>query len=180
MARGGARNRSGPQPEEGSRTSDRKGVVLTALPTTGYDAEAPVFPLSRRSVYRWEFEDKRKFQVFDADATEDLAVREAELWAWAWTTPQACAWSLDPWRWPVVAMWVRTFVICESSEATAADKGALHRFADQIGLTPAGLKENGWKIADEEPSTPDAGAPNDEDEDDPRNRLTVVPDVEAG
>ena len=46
-----------------------------------------------------------------------------------------------------VAMWVRTYVLCESSEATAADKGSLHRFADQIGLTPAGLKENGWAIA---------------------------------
>ena len=157
MARGGARNRSGPQPEEGSRTSDRKGFILTALPPTGYDGEAPKFPLSRRSVFRWEFEDKRKFQVFDSDATQNIVDREAELWDWAWTTPQACAWSLDPWRWPVVAMWVRTFVICESSEATAADKGALHRFADQIGMTPAGLKENGWKIAE-----PPAPATDDE------------------
>jgi hypothetical protein len=38
-------------------------------------------------------------------------------------------------------------VICESADATAADKNSLHRFADQIGLTPAGLRENGWKIA---------------------------------
>jgi hypothetical protein len=47
-------------------------------------------------------------------------------------------------------MWVRTYVLCESSEASAADKGSLHRFADQIGLTPAGLKENGWAIAKDE------------------------------
>ena len=47
-------------------------------------------------------------------------------------------------------MWVRTQVVCESSEATAADKGAIHRFADQIGMTPAGLKENGWAIARDE------------------------------
>jgi Ser/Thr protein kinase RdoA (MazF antagonist) len=47
-------------------------------------------------------------------------------------------------------MWVRTYVLCESSEATAADKGSLHRFADQIGFTPAGLKENGWAIAKDE------------------------------
>ena len=45
-----------------------------------------------------------------------------------------------------IALWVRTFVLCESSHATAADKGSLHRFADQIGMTPAGLAENGWKI----------------------------------
>lgn len=156
MSRGGARNRSGPQPVEGSRNSDRKGLVLTALPPTGFDGEAPNYPLPRRSVFRWEFEDKRKFQVFDAEATADLVEREAELWAWAWSTPQACAWSLESWRWPIVAMWVRTFVICESSDATAADKGALHRFADQIGLTPAGLKENGWKIAEPPPAEPTA------------------------
>jgi hypothetical protein len=65
-------------------------------------------------------------------------------------------------------MWVRTAVICEGLEATAADKGSLHRFADQIGMTPAGLKENGWKIAE----APKAAAPAaTEDEDDPRLRL---------
>jgi hypothetical protein len=41
-------------------------------------------------------------------------------------------------------------VICESSEATAADKNSLHRFADQIGLTTAGLAEMGWKVAPDE------------------------------
>jgi hypothetical protein len=144
MPRGGARNRSGPQPVEGSRDSDRKGFSLTALPPAGYDGEAPDFPLP---------------QLLD---------REAELWAWAWTTPQAAAWSAEPWRWHSVAMWVRTAVICEGLEATAADKGSLHRFADQIGMTPAGLKENGWKIAE----APKAAAPAPtEDEDDPRLRL---------
>jgi hypothetical protein len=180
MSRGGARNRSGPPKQEGSRTSDREGFILTALPPAGYDDDAPTFPLSRRSVFRWEFEDKRKFQVFDAEATEAIAEREAELWAWAWATPQACAWSLEPWRWPTVAMWVRTFVICESSDATAADKGSLHRFADQIGMTPAGLTENGWKIA-ELPKADDQATPDEaDDEDDPRNRLSVVRDGTGG
>lgn len=124
MSQGGARNRSGPQPIEGSRTSDRKGYNLSTLPPAGYDGEAPNFPLPLASE------------------------REEAMWAQVWTTPQACAWSLEPWRWPIVAMYVRTFVVCEGSEATAADKSGLHRFGDQIGLTPAGLKENGWKIAD--------------------------------
>lgn len=73
-------------------------------------------------------------------------------------------------------MWVRTAVICEGSEATAADKNSLHRFADQIGLTPAGLKENGWKIAADELAKKRAEPDDDEDEDDPRARLMVVPD----
>lgn len=44
-------------------------------------------------------------------------------------------------------MYVRTFVVCEGAEATAADKGSLHRFADQIGMTTAGLAEMGWRVA---------------------------------
>lgn len=125
MARGGARNRSGPQPEEGSRTSDRKGYSLTALPPAGFDGEAPAFPLPHASE------------------------RELEMWAQVWTTPQACAWSLESWRWHVVAMYVRTFVLAENvDDPSAALLGQIHRFGDQIGMTPAGLKENGWKIAE--------------------------------
>ena len=123
---------------------------MTALPNGGYDGLVPEFPLSKRRVMRWEYEEKRRYQVLDEEATELVAARESELWEWAWRTPQACAWSMESWRWQTVAMWVRTFVICEGDEATSADKGAIHRFADQVGLTPAGLKENGWAIAADE------------------------------
>lgn len=179
MSRGGARNRSGPPPVEGSRDSERKGYVLSALPPAGYGGEVPEFPLMPFTVYRWAHDGDHRYQVRDDDATDQFRERETELWATAWTYPQACAWSLESWRWQSVAMWTRTAVVCESSEATAADKGAIHRFADQIGLTPAGLKENGWKIA--EPDTPTAElAHPDEDEDDPRNRLSVVRDGSGG
>lgn len=149
MTSGGARNRSGPQRQEGSGRSDRAGYSLTALPAEGYDGPVPDFPLPGRTVYRWEYEDKRRFQVLDPDATLAVTERERELWAWLWTTPQACAWSMpsESWRLHTIAMYVRTFVICEGSEATAADKGSLHRFADQIGMTTAGLAEMGWKVA---------------------------------
>lgn len=149
MAKGGARNRSGPQKQEGSARSERVGFSLTALPAQGYDGPVPEFPLPRRSVMRWEYEDKRRFQAFDSEATAEVAQREAELWAWLWTTPQACAWSMpsESWRLHTIALYVRTFVICESGDSTAADKGSLHRFADQIGMTTAGLAEMGWKVA---------------------------------
>ena len=152
MAKGGARNRSGPQADPNSGRSDRRGFSLTALPAEGYSGPVPDFPLPGRAVYRWEFGDKRRFQVLDVEATEQVAERELELWAWAWRTPQACAWSMpsESWRLPTIAMWVRTFVICEGSEAKAADKASLHRFADQIGLTTAGLAEMGWKVAVDE------------------------------
>ncbi|HET7327858.1 MAG TPA: hypothetical protein VFJ14_11310 [Nocardioidaceae bacterium] len=100
-------------------------------------------------MYRWEHEDKRRFQVVDTDATDAVAKRELELWEWLWRTPQACAWAMpsESWRLHAIALYCRTFVICEGSDATAADKGSLHRFADDIGMTPAGLRANGWAVA---------------------------------
>lgn len=150
--RGGARNRSGPPADPNSGRSDRLGYKLTALPAEGYHGPIPDFPLMRRRVYKWVFEDKSRYQVLDEEATEEVADREADLWEWVWRTPQACAWSMpsESWRLHTIGMWVRTFVICESSEATAADKNSLHRFADQIGMTTAGLAEMGWGIAKDE------------------------------
>ena len=131
VTRGGARNRSGPLASEGSGRSDRRGYSLTALPAGGYDGEVPEFPLPLASE------------------------RELEVWAQAWTTPQACAWSMpsEAWRTRTVAMWVRLSVRCEEAEAPAALLGQLHRFADQIGMTTAGLAEMGWKVAVDEVST---------------------------
>lgn len=174
MPKGGARNRSGPQKQEHSGRSDRAGFTLTALPSEGYRGEVPDFPLAKVSVYDVYFEDKKRVKEFDADATQARWERELDLWSWAWSTPQACAWSVEPWRWFAVAMWVRTSALCESSEATAADKNSLHRFADQIGLTPAGLKENGWKIAADEVA--DRRPEVEPEADDPRTRFTVVTD----
>jgi hypothetical protein len=149
MAKGGARNRSGPQKDEASLRSAEAGYSLTALPAEGYTGPVPDFPLPGRTVYRWESEGKSRWQVRDDEATEATLERERELWEWLWRTPQACAWSMpsERWRLNTVAMYVRTFVICESAEATAADKNSLHRFADQIGMTTAGLAEMGWKVA---------------------------------
>lgn len=125
MARGGARNRSGPVADEGSGRSDRRGFRLTALPAEGYLGPVPDFPLP------------------------DPTGRELEVWGQTWRTPQACAWSMpsEQWRVGTVAMWVRLKVRCEDPEASASLLGQLHRFADQIGMTTAGLAEMGWKVA---------------------------------
>lgn len=175
MTSGGARNRSGPPADPNSDRSDRRGFKLTALPAGGYEGDAPEFPLMPFVVLRWEYEDKRRYQVRDEEATSAFRERETDLWEQAWRYPQACAWSMEPWRWNAVAMWVRTQIVCESAEATAADKGAIHRFADQIGMTPAGLKENGWAIALDElgpkraESAPDVKKPASS-----RDRVKVV------
>jgi hypothetical protein len=47
-------------------------------------------------------------------------------------------------------MWVRMSVRCDDPDAGAALLGQLHRFADQIGLTTAGLAEMGWQVAPDE------------------------------
>lgn len=176
MASGGARNRSGPKASPSSGRSDRRGVSLTSLPREGYSGDVPEFPLMRRVVMRTEFGEKgARYEVVDQDATEIFQGREACLWEWAWTTPQAVAWSLEPWRWQAVAHWVRTSTICESGESTAADRGSLHRFADQIGLTPAGLKENGWAIAADEVSEARKSKPEPAtDKPAPKRRLRAV------
>ncbi len=124
MTRGGARNRSGPPADPDSGRSERRAISLQALPPT-YDGPVPDFPLP------------------------DVNERELEVWATAWTWPQANAWSMpsEQWRLSAVALWVRTFVRCEAPDAGAATLAQLHRFADQVGLTTAGLREMGWKIA---------------------------------
>jgi hypothetical protein len=161
MARGGARNRSGPAPDPTSGRSDARGYSLQALPAEGYDGPIPDFPLPCREVRYTVFEDKRPVRVFDEEATDAVAVREQELWEWAWRTPQACAWAMpsERWRLHAIGMWVRTAVICEGSDATAADKNSLHRFADQIGMTTAGLAEMGWKVAVDELAEKAAAVP---------------------
>ena len=152
MGSGGARNRSGPPVDPNSGRSDARGVRFDALPAEGFSGTVPDWPLPRRVVKVWESGDGVRYQVTDHEATTAVAERELDLWRWAWRTPQACAWAKpsESWRLHSIAMWVRTFVVCESSEATAADKNSLHRFADQIGMTPAGLKENSWAVAQDQ------------------------------
>ena len=144
MSTGGARNRSGPPVDPNSGRSERRGLTFRTLPRTGYEGKPPRFPLPA-------------LELVTEAVTKHRRSRELALWRWAWTTPQAVAWSEEPWRWHTIAMWVRVAALCESSAAKASDRTALHRFADQIGLTPAGLRENGWHI-------PGVGPASDEDD----------------
>lgn len=130
MPRGGARNRSGPQKTEDSGRSDAQGVVFTALPSEGCKRKPPAWPLS-------------------PSRFDEVAVLEAARWVQVWKSPQAVAWHAQPWRWLTVAHYVRMSVTVELG-GKAADVTAMIRLADQIGLTPAGLKENGWKIAEDQ------------------------------
>lgn len=166
MASGGARNRSGPQSNPESDRSAKRGLKLDALPNEGRNGAPPIeWPLGSPAVYIDVVVNGKPSRELDLDATADRQDAELSLWEEVWTYPQACAWELDRWRWNIVALYVRTFLVCAGPEAKAADKSSLHRFGDQLGLTPAGLKENGWAIARPEISvstadeTPKASAP---------------------
>ena len=130
MSRGGARVRSGPAPDPSSGRSEKRKSLLTALPVDGYSGPVPKFPLP-------------------ADGDVKRAAREKALWRDAWRSPQACAWSMEAWRTRIVAQYCRVAAVVElDPSASAALVAQLHRFRDQLGLTPAGLRDNGWRIAD--------------------------------
>lgn len=134
VGHGGSRNRSGPAPSMFSARSDARDVRALRLPVGGYAGDFP--PL---------FEH-----------LPDPTDREGQVWAVMWKTPQASQWAKESWRWQSIAMYIRLYVRSEDPEATAATINACQRLADQIGMTPAGLKENGWLIvADDSAENPD-------------------------
>lgn len=152
MSSGGARNRSG---RVVSPTSEA-GLSLSALPSEGYKGRAPRWPLSEASY------------------------REKSVWRALWKTPQACAWALpsERWRTITVALYCRTLVRCEDPEAPASLLAQLHRFADQIGMTTAGLSEMGWKVAVDEVGKARAGKDTSgEQPAPPQRRPRVVSDA---
>lgn len=128
MASGGARSHSGPPPDPESRTSERRGYTLTALPNEGYAGEAP-------------------------DVADHLIAptpRHEKVWADLWTTPQACAWSVERWRIPVVADLVKYIVRLDDPEAPASFATSVRQLRDDLGLSSQGLRLNGWAIAVDE------------------------------
>lgn len=134
MGSGGARNRSGPQADPNSlRGANRPG--LRVIPGRKYNRAFPEMPLPGRTD------------------------REVELWNAAWESPQAWVWIEEPWRWQTIALWVRRVALAESKDATAADVASMIRLADQVGMTPAGLKENGWTIGSAEAASTSEGKP---------------------
>lgn len=151
MGRGGARNRSGPPVDPRSARSDSRSLSFQALPREGFAGDVPDFSLP---------------------APSD---RELDVWASLWRTPQAAAWFAEPWRWRTVAQYVRWSVRSENPECPATVMGQVIRLGDQIGLTPAGMKENGWALAADEVQAKRNDKPAATSQDAPTRRLRAVP-----
>jgi hypothetical protein len=120
-----------------SERSERRGIKLGVLPREGYKGKAPKFPIPA---------------PVDCDGVTIGSVlydRAVALWKTHWKSPQACAWSAEPWRHTIIAeMCMVEASVHSSPSSSAALIGQLHRFRDQLGLTPAGMRENGWTIGD--------------------------------
>lgn len=159
---GGARTRSGPMPDPTSERSDLRGLGADIVPLSskGYHYKPKAFPLSEWVVFDvWKDEDGIHKERNEA-ATDAWNSRERALWRDLWKLPQAIAWHMPKYRYlfNTVALYCRQFVLCETADAKAADRATLARYADTIGLTPQGLRLNGWTIVDDEEKQPKQAA----------------------
>lgn len=151
MPRGG-HGRSGPPQDANSGRSERRGYKLTALPSEGFAGEVPDL----------------------ADYLIKPAARHQAVWEELWATPQACVWSIEHWRVAVVADLTRYIVRMDADDCPASYATAIRQLRDDLGLSTAGLKQNGWSVAADE-----VGAKATERADAPprassRDRLSVV------
>jgi hypothetical protein len=151
MASGGARNRSGPKQDPNSLRGEKR-APLRVLPFEPFDQDAPEIPIPGPTS------------------------REVELWKAAWRAPQAWAWIDESWRWQTIALWVRRAALAESKDANASEINAVIRLADQVGMTPAGLKENGWTIgsASKPAAVPDGQSDKAAGRKSAKSRFTVI------
>ncbi|WP_181312478.1 hypothetical protein [Nocardioides campestrisoli] len=142
MPKGGARARSGPPPDETSGRSEQRGFSLTALPTEGHRGRAPAFPLPATK--------RSGPDGVNQAATKAFRAREIAIWREVWKTPQAAAWAQpgEAWRWPTVAEFCRIKAAVElDPDSNAALLSRLREYRNEIGLSPDGLRANGWKIS---------------------------------
>lgn len=153
MVSGGPRARSGPAPDPDSyRSLNREWVDL---PSRGFAGPVPDFPLPRAIQFMEYFEDGKKVSEKDDDATDEVWDVELELWAELWRKPQAAAWDSLGLKFQVAA-YVRAFLESVKADAVSGLKTAVLRMETELGLSVAGMRQNGWRIADDKAPTPTA------------------------
>ena len=120
-----------------------------ALPARGRTGRAPAFPLPRTIRYGFGIgEGGKPVRVESRAPTLAFRKRELQLWGELWKTPQALAWEREPYRWPTVAKYCRIMASTEiEPDASAALLSRERELRNECGLSPDGLKQNGWAIA---------------------------------
>lgn len=148
----GGHARSGPAPTPGSGRSDARGLSFKSLPAEGYQGEIPTFPLPRQPRYYVYYEDKRRVQEFDEDATQRFRDLELSHWEWAWRTPQAALWITSQWSWviPAVTDWCRLKAMSADSECPTAIWTAIRQREGDILLSNDSLNRAGYQVVSDE------------------------------
>lgn len=125
MTSGGARARSGPAPDPNSYRSQNRDWVM--LPAAGFVGDVP----------GWPFEPDNQFEL--------------DMWSSLWRKPQAVMWDrlglADQ-----VAAYVRAYVESVAVEASSSLKTAVLRMETELGISVAGMRQNGWLIEDVRPA----------------------------
>lgn len=160
MASGG-HSRSGPAPTPGSGRSDSRGLSFKNLPAEGYTGDIPDFPLPKMRRTSWEFEDGKRYKVFDEDATASFRETELFHWNWAWRTPQAALWATDQWSWvlPAVADWCRLKALVAEDDAPVGLWAQIRGREGDVLLTSDSLARAGYQVVADEVADKRATAP---------------------
>ncbi len=140
MPRGSATGRrAGPQKDPNSGRTEKLGIgAKTLLPSEGYKGRVPAFPLPQI---------KRE----NAVATKAFRSREIAIWRANWKSPQAAKWIKEAWRWDTIGEYCRIKASVElEAGGNAALVSRLREYRNEIGLSPDGLRMNGWAIATDE------------------------------
>lgn len=139
MARGGARARSGPQPDLDAFAREFDKGDWALLPAT-WEFEAPEWPLNKYfSVTFGRGEDA---------TSDDYHDRELEHWKKLWTQGQSPMWLINKQE-TAVALYCRTLTLVEATmgSASAPLLSELRRAQEDLGLSTAGLSRNKWRFA---------------------------------
>lgn len=123
MPRGG-HARSGPARDPNSGRSEQRGLTVAVLPVAGYQGRVPGL---NRFLPRPN-------------------ARHRQLWEELWRSPHACVWINERWRYPVVAELVRLMELTEQEECAVGVWSAIRQRRDDLGLSTAGRRLEGWEI----------------------------------
>lgn len=152
MARGGARVRSGPDPDPDALRRDRPSdkATWTHLPTAGRSGAAPDWPLPTRPT-----------------------ASGRRMWTALWARPEAVMWEAHGAA-IQVALYVLAVLAAEGPAAKSSDRLAALRYMDDLGLSEGGRRANRWVIDDAGSTRQQETGPAAKGRSSARDRLKLV------